>query len=235
MKRLAWYLVLIAMALFASAAALDRQAHRTPELSQYVPRPFRGFAAEQLAVEAIRGEQAAEALAISRQLLRNRPLPAEHLRLHAQAALLSGEDEVAAKALTLAGQRGWRDPITQFSILASAMQEGNLTVAAERLAAFLAMGITEPIVMAQASVLLADPAGREAFARRLASGGNWQAGFVGTGLSNINAADLVDTLARAERLGLRPPCTTLAGLSQQLDRARQLALATQVRGLRCSG
>lgn len=232
MKRFAWYLVISVMALAACATALDRQARRTPELSAYVPEPFRGFAGEHLAVAAMQREQAREALAISRQVLRERPMPAEHLRIYAQAAFLSGKEDAAAMALTLAGQRGWRDPVAQAAVAAVALAEGNMEVAAQRVAALWATHNSGPQVDALTRQLLSSAEGRQAMAQILAAGGSGTRTFINTPGTLSQTAEFADTLRRAEKLGANLPCDKLsraASTMAQSDPDADLASFTPAR------
>lgn len=133
--RVAWIASLGAIALVATFAQLDRSARFAPQLAASVPAPFRGFAAEQLARQAVLAGDAEASMREARALLRARPMPAEHLALLARANLLAGNGDVALAALQAAAARGWREPFAQRAMAEAALESGDVEIAGQRIAA----------------------------------------------------------------------------------------------------
>ncbi|MFC3100213.1 hypothetical protein [Altererythrobacter lauratis] len=177
--RVVWIAALAVVGLVIGAAQIDRASRYAPQLASLVPAPFRSFSLVHLAQDAMAKEQTEDALRLVRELVRARPLPAEHLTLLSQAELRAGMSDSGLAALEEAGRRGWREPYAQAAMARAALLAGNADAAVQRLAALLATGaagadVTEPIL----AELAATPQGRTALARQLAQPGYWQAGVI---------------------------------------------------------
>jgi hypothetical protein len=109
--RVVWIAGLTVVAAIMAQLQFDRQALQDLEIGQWVGATFRGNLQVQEVVQALGGDDPAGALGEARQLVRHRPVPAEHLALLAQACFKADEVETAALAVHIAVQRGWRDPI----------------------------------------------------------------------------------------------------------------------------
>ncbi|MFC3098037.1 hypothetical protein [Alteraurantiacibacter palmitatis] len=233
MGRIAWIGALAVMGLVIGAAQIDRASRYAPQLAPLVPTPFRSFSLVHLAQDAMVHGQSEEALRLSRQLVRARPLPAEHLTLLSQAELRAGMSDAGLAALEEAGRRGWREPYSQAAMARAALLAGNPDAAAQRLAALLATGaagadVTEPIL----AELAATPQGRAALARQLAQPGYWQAGVLARPrLFPSGGYEEMLRLAANEEGGLACPLRDSA--VSALRRARDYEGAARLAELNC--
>ena len=193
MIRALWIALLLALAIVAGGAQLDRASRRSPEAARYGPPPFRSFALEDLPAQAtVRGEPG-EAVLAARRLVRNRPVPAEHLALLGVAHALSGEPGEAVAAIRQAGRRGWRDAAAQGAMLEMALDAGDGDEAARRLVALWTLRDDPALLAGPSARVVADPAACAAFARWLAADRRLRARFSG----------------QAGAMGLDAPCLGL--------------------------
>ena len=216
--RIAWAAALLALAGVATATQLDRAARHHPALAPLVPAPFQGFAAQRLTAQALLARDGPAAQAAARRLIAARPVAAEHLTLLAQSAALSGDAPRALAALEAASLRGWRDPVAQRASAEAALAQGAHTIAAQRIAAILALDVAPQEATPMLQRLLATADGRAAFAALLAQEGRWQ-GRLSASLAAIDPAPLADTLTRARRAGAALPCPVLEAQAARIARA----------------
>jgi hypothetical protein len=174
MNRLAWRLLLAAIALVAVFAQLDRASARRPQLAPLVPAPFRSFAQPSIAMAAAVSADPAGARAEARRLVQRRPLPAEHLFVLALADLRTGDTGGYARAFQRATTRGWRSVPIQQAAARAALAQGDADAAANRIAALWALDASDPALHDLTRVLLANERGRRVFAARLAGTKVWQ-------------------------------------------------------------
>lgn len=232
--RIAWYIVLAAVACIATGAQIDRHSRNAAVLADRVPAPFRAFALEQLSVRALFQGDNATALDMAREQLRIRPMPAENLRLFAQASLLGGDQATAMKALSAAGQRGWRDPVVQFAVAAAAANQRNFEVEAQRIAALWATGFRHEQLDAMLADMLSTAEGRRAFATQLANTGRWHDNFFSANIARSHPRAFAQTLIAAEALGADLPCAKLRQVSERLRRLNQQDLLGAIVPQRCA-
>jgi hypothetical protein len=223
--RLIWSTALAALALIVTFAQLDRAARSEPALARLVPAQFSGFAAERLAEQALAREDAAEAHLQAVALVRRRPIPAEHLRLLAQAATLAGDSPHALAALEAATTRGWRDPVTQLAAAQSALAQGRHDAAAQRLAAVFARGAAQDQALPLLAALLAEPGGRTAFAMQLATSARWPGNILPVASGAVPPADFAPTIALALNRGAILPCDRLGRIADGYARSGHAAEA----------
>jgi hypothetical protein len=223
--RMAWGMVLAALAVIACFAQLDRASRTQPQLAAAVPEVFRGFAAERLTQIALAARDGAAANREVRLLIRSRPLPAEHLRLLSQAAALAGDTPRSLSALEAASIRGWRDPVAQFAAAQAALLQRQHAAAAQRIAALFATGSLPEQTPALAAELLADPAGQAAFARQLATPSRWPGNALTPLAEAVPPAALARTLGLAQGAGAMLPCDRLAVLARRYQAEGQEAAA----------
>ena len=209
MMRVLWPAFLLVVALTAAAAQLDRQSRYQPHLAVLVPEAFRSFAADHLAVDAVRGADQERALRSARLLVSRRPVPAGHLSLLAAAQLQRDPQGRGLLTMEQAARRGWRDLAAQQAMLALALRAGDDAEAAARLAALLALGANEDELAALATDALARSGARQAFAEILASTPRWQSAVIVRLARLIPAPAFADTLARAGAAGARFDCMRL--------------------------
>lgn len=234
MKMVIWLAALAALGALAIGAQLDRQSRTVPSMAAGVPAPFRSFALEPLAYTASTQNQPVQALKLAHKLLRTRPLPAENLRLFAQTSIAAGDPATASRAMTLAGQRGWRDPFTQLVMAAAASDSGNLQVAAQRLVALYSTDQRSKQADVLMVRLLQSADGREIIASMMIDDPNWVDSLLTLSLKDVGPDTLADLLARAERHGAGISCGKLQNAARRLHRSGAAQAAAQVVPARCS-
>ena len=145
---------------------LDRQARTQTDLAAIVPVGLGGFADERM-IERLAIIAPDQALGRAEQLLHHRPTDAHNLGIFALSAVEAGDSERAGRALTLAAQRGWRDPYTQVSVTGSALAQQQWEVAAQRIDALARTRREQETIFAALRYMLAEPEGRVEIAKRL--------------------------------------------------------------------
>lgn len=138
-KRILWVGLVAMLALVTAQLQLDRQAAREPAYAHYVLDPFRANAQPAITADAINNQDPATALYEARKLVGRRPVPAQHLTLLAEALYQNDAVEPASRAVQLAAERGWRDPVAQQVRLGLAMEAGDKAEAARRFVALLVL------------------------------------------------------------------------------------------------
>ena len=228
--RLAWWAALLATALVAIAAQLDRSARFDPAMAPLAPEPFRGFAQQRLAEAALAQGDPAMAVSLARELVIRRPAPAEHLSLLGRAAVLDGDEDLALAALGAAAERGWRDPTAQNAVAAAALARGEFPVAARRVAALWAIDADREYLDPLTQALLAEPEGRDALALEMAQAGHWRDKFLAPASGLASPADYGDLIAKARQAGADLPCNRLRPAIERLSKEGAVAEAALVRG-----
>lgn len=175
MTRMIWPLFLLAIAVVATGAQLDRQARINPGWSQAVPPPIRSFSQANIVAALLDAGDIADAGKQARHLVRLRPMEAAHSRMLAQVQLAQDPNASDIQALQMAGRLGWRDPATQYGMPQLAMAAGDGQEAARRLAAIWALSTDRDAMARLAPKVLADGDARAEFARLLASQPRWHA------------------------------------------------------------
>ncbi len=199
MIRIAWPLLLIAIGALAAMVQLDRQARYSPDLARLVPVYMGGFARYHRAARSLEQGDLENGVREAEQLVANRPIPAENLRLYAQAQLLAGDEEEAARAFQMAARRGWREPMAQEVQLRLAWAAGDAAEAGRRLAALWAISPDKAKLAELAQLVLENPEGRASFAQILADSPRWNRRFAALGPS-ILPQELFDKIRREARL-----------------------------------
>lgn len=214
-----WRAALLVVAIAVIGLQFDRQTRRTPELATSVPEVIRSSAQSRVAAFAVAGSDPEYALAQAELLIRRRPLPAEHLRILAQAQFAVGKLDESALTIQYAAQRGWRDPLAQQAMLQLALNAGDDAEAARRyLALFLRRDTDDALLQELGLQVLGDPSGegRKAFVRVLSGGVRWQNIFFGRGMRVIPVAAFADILVEAIESGTRFDCVPLRNVSERL-------------------
>ncbi len=210
MKRLAWFFALALIGAITVSVQLDRQARKAPHLARFVPQPVRGFSQYHLTASQLRSGNAEDALSSARVLVARRPMPAENLRLLAQAQALAGSESDAATAIQLAAQHGWRDPLAQVARMRLALENGDGAEAGRRLAAAWALSDNPEALSELARPVLAVPEARTAFAAMLAGDTRWKQRFLRLGPEVLPGDLFLSTLEDALRLGAKFDCKSLS-------------------------
>lgn len=214
--RVIYWLALLVTVVMCFIVQIDRQALVQPQLAEIVPDWLGGAAKEHRAEAALQTGNDSEGLELAGELMRSRPMPAEHLALLAQAQILSDNSDAGIATLQTAAARGWRVPPVQLAVAQGAIQIGEYGTAADRLAATIAVGAQNELSSQLIAQMLARPEGRAAFAERLGGEGYWQLRF----FRSARAAapqDLMETLLKAEDFGFESPCRNYEILLRELS------------------
>lgn len=206
MIRVAWWVALVALALVAMGAQLDRASALDPALAPFVPTPFRSSAQVVHTAMAMAAQDPKVARSEATKLVRRRPVPAEHLYLLATAQLRAGDTEGFERTFRLATERGWRVEPIQVIAARAALSQGDPAAAANRIAALWAIGGDAVEVRALTRALLSTPGGPEAFGRKLAAGSRWREQFLAEASSMGSRGAIERTLRAAGECTAAPCC-----------------------------
>lgn len=208
-----WRVALLAVAGLAIFVQLDRQSERYAPLASNVPDILRGSSQAIVAANAVSGDDAALGLAEARQLVLRRPLPAENLRLLAQAQVAAGLEEEGSLTVQYAAQRGWRDPLAQEAMLRLAIAAGDRGEAARRYTAlFLRRDTSDALLVELGGPIFAGSAseGRDALINIVSGADRWQRQFLRRGARVIPAEAFEEIVRGAAARGTQFDCTELA-------------------------
>jgi hypothetical protein len=215
--RTAWLAILTVLALIMAGLQLDRQTRRTSSIAQGVPELFRSAAQFPIAANALAGPDPALALAEAEKLVRRRPMPAEHLRVLAQAQIAAGDYNQGTLTIQYAAQRGWRDPLAQESMLRLALSAGDAPEAARRYAAlFLRRDTQDALLEELGPEVLAEPggAGRTTLVDIVSGGERWHNQFMNRGARVMPPDAFTEIVSATVAKGTNYDC----GLLQQAGR-----------------
>lgn len=232
--RYAWYGFIALVALIVTGAELDRATRRAPHLVPLVPGIFRSFAQMHETVATVRKAPPDVALATARTLVERRPVPAEHLTLLAIAEERAGHREKSGYLIQAAARRGWREPLAQEAMFNIALMARDPAESARRLVAIMSTQSETEALPELVARQLATPAGRQAMAAQLATGGRWTGQFL-PALSAVDRTSAIDMLNRAETLGARLDCRALAMLQAEFDRSATSGTKPVVPRGHCTG
>lgn len=216
MIRWLWCCVLAGLAIVAVCAELDQASATRPQLAIVVPQPFRSTAQTTIAMLALTKDDGARASFEARQLVRRRPMPAEHLFTLAVADLRAGHPQAFTADFRAASTRGWRYAPLQATAAQAALDNGDLAGAANRVAALWAAAADDPATAPLSTALLTRPGGPEAFALPLAQTHVWAGNFLANAAALARPAEIVRTVEAAQRRGARFDCDAIERLNQQL-------------------
>ena len=170
--------VLAGCLLFAGVAAgngFDRIATWHPARVATVPALFAAQSLGPRGDAALAARDPATATALGERYVAAAPLDPAATALLGAGRLVGGDAAGADAAFRVAGQLGWRVPVTQRYWLARALQLGDWRVAAQRLDALLRQ---QPRLVSEAALIdpfEADPSGRAELLARLALRPGWLA------------------------------------------------------------
>jgi len=228
--RTLWFTSLIALALVTIGVQMDRQSRKNPWLAPVVPEIFRSSAQLPVAAYAIDSGDAMLGLAEAEKLVRRRPMPAEHLRLLAQAQYAASDLEASSLTIQYAAQRGWRDPLIQESMLQLALAAGDPAEAARRYAALFVSRDTEDLLLEQlGSRVFEEPTGeaQRVFAEIVAGGARWQNQFLQRGARVLPADAFAKTVMDASKKGADFECRLVGQAVKTIER-RDVAVAADL-------
>jgi predicted Zn-dependent protease len=217
--RILWFGLLALLAVVATAVQLDRQSARTPIIANSVPAPVRSFAQAQIAASYLRNGTASEALKEAELLVQRRPVPAENLRLLAQAQIAAGKAEQGFATIQIAAQRGWRDPAAQEAMLRIAIAAGDQEEAARRYTALFLKRGTQDALLEEFGVILfahGESQAAQTMTQILAGTSRWNDTFLRRGVRVLPAQGFADILEAADAKGARFDCAVMEQASRQL-------------------
>lgn len=219
--RILWAALMAVIALVVIGVQLDRQSRKTPALAVAVPEVLRSSAQLPIAAYALDGDNPELALSEARRLVARRPLPAEHLRILAQAEFAAGLNEKSALTIQYAAQRGWRDPVAQEAMLRLALGAGDKAEAARRFAAlFLRRDTTDALLEELGPEVLAEPggAGRTTLIEIVGGGERWHNQFLRRGALVMPPDAYVEIVTATTEAGTRYDCNLLTQVEPILSR-----------------
>lgn len=226
-------LIILALVIFAGLALVsgfDRQSKLDPRLAGWVPDLFADEALRVRGAALLAQGKAVDARQVGALAIANSPLDPQSSAILGAGRLASGDRVGAERAFRIAGQLGWRVPLTQTYWMGQALTAGDYQVAALRLDALLRQ---QPGLLGQQQLLdplERNPAGRAAMIERLALNPPWLRNYthdVATvpALPMLQRAELLTELT--QRLGPLG-CTMIQPSS---DRLAELGLIAEGRSL----
>ena len=209
---------LLAYALLAIGSGADRLSAGQPDLAAKVPELFAAEAIRTAGAEALAAGQANRAAKLGALALASAPTDPQSAAMFGAGRLASGDSIAADRAFRIAGQLGWRVPITQSYWMGQALEAGNYDIAALRLDALLRQ---QPALLRQRQLtdpMERNPAGRSALVKRMALAPVWLSYYTGD-VSDLPADVLLqraDVLNDAARDGLVLGCEQIAPIASVL-------------------
>ena len=213
-----WRVLLVVIAVVTIGLQFDRQTRRSAAIAENVPELFRSAAQFPVAARALAGDDPAFALAEAERLIERRPLPAEHLRILAQAQFAAGQVEESSLSIQYAAQRGWRDPLAQESMLRLALAAGNAPEAARRYAALFLRRDTEDALLEELGPAVLDEAGgegRQTLITIVGGGERWHNQFLSRGARVMPSSAFAEIVTATTANGTQFDCRLL----EQTERA----------------
>lgn len=226
-----WRMALIIIALVTIGLQFDRQTRRTVSIAENVPEMFRSAAQLPVAARALAGDDLDFALAQAERLVQRRPLPAEHLRVLAQAQFGAGQVEESALSIQYAAQRGWRDPLAQESMLRLALEAGNSPEAARRYAALFLRRDTQDALLEELGAQVLSEAGgegRQTLITIVGGGDRWHGQFLNRGARVMPPDAFAEIITATIANGTTYDCQLLRRVERPV-RARDEASADALR------
>ncbi|MFW2351277.1 hypothetical protein [Qipengyuania sp.] len=191
-------LVFLILAAALAVLQLDKASEQNGSVANLVPAGLGGFADAKVAASTLESDHA-KAGARLEELLKHRPMEAAHLSNFAVWAA-EEDDPRAGPALSSAAKRGWRDRYTQMVVLASAVAEGKVDVAAARLDALARLKLDQQSIDMALSYLVQSEEGRQAVASRISESDYLLRRFVHFARSaRPLGPDVIDTFAMVAR------------------------------------
>ena len=231
----AWRVVValccVAYSVLAIGSAADRLVTEHPDLSARVPAFFASEALRNRGRQLLVAGDANGARLKGEAAVDQEPVYPGSTALLGAARFALGDRIGADRAFTVAGQLGWRVPLTQLYWMGRALEGGDYRVAGLRLDALLRQ---KPELLKDRRLLdpmESDPRGRTAIAERLVRAPNW--------LRNYTALDQelpdnvmrwrAQTLLEMSRLGGSAGCERIAPITSRLIQINEAKLGQAIR------
>lgn len=210
---------LVGAAIYAALAffsGIDRASLIRPELARLVPRPFAANAKIVSAQQTLERRDYRGAASLAADAVRAAPVDAASTALLGGARLGQADEAGAEQAFQVAGNFGWRTPLTQYYWMRRALEVGDYHIASLRLDALL-RGAPELTGDAALMALLESTAeGRSALAERLAANPDWVRSYTQDvyGLTASQADIRADVLNQVAAKGARLGCEAVGPLTR---------------------
>ncbi|PEQ10467.1 hypothetical protein B2G71_22175 [Novosphingobium sp. PC22D] len=221
------------LAFVTTAVELDTASRYSDRIARWVPEPFRVFAQFYVATDALEHNDPQAALEEARTLVRRNPLSSAGLYTLAMAQNGAGNGGEANEAVNAAAARGWRVPSVQSLMIDLTMRSGRPEQAAKHLAALWAGDTSDHQLGEETRRVLADPAGRGAFAKLLVTM-PWRPAFLRSGPAMIEPEIMADTLETMAAAGGTIECNTMKTRLRLYRRQGHIDAADRIEALACS-
>lgn len=221
---------LLAYAAVAAGSGADRLSAGNPQLAAKVPALFASEALRTLGADALANGKAVDAAQIGERAIRNAPTDPQSTALFAAGKLASGDRALGDRSFRVAGQLGWRVPITQSYWMGQALSAGKYDLAALRLDALLRQ---QPELLRQRQLtdpMERNPQGEVAMIARMRANPIWVDFYAGDteNLPADAALQRADVLGQAARSGIVLGCTRIAPLANRLAVVNQATAGSAV-------
>lgn len=224
---------LVLFAVLALLSGTDRISRDISGAPSFVGWPYDTGAARSRAVSAFLRTGPASAIEYARRAVLSDPISIQPVSMLGRVQLIAGRSSEARATFEVAGQLGWRDPMTQIYWLDQALQGGDIKVASERLDALLREDPTDANRDRFLAVVSSSPEGRSALANRLRASPEWKETYV-TELRDLTRDELSQRVDVVQRTGRGIwGCSTAAPLAQKLITSDMLSEAVTVWRLAC--
>lgn len=222
-------------AVLAIGSVADRSTADHPGLAARIPGLFASEALRSRGRQLLEAGDNRRALPLGAAAVAQEPVDPASTALLGAARFAGGDQAGADRAFMVAGQLGWRIPMTQIYWMGRALEGGDFRVAALRLDALLRQ---KPALLKDRRLLdpmESDPRGREALAQRLLAMPNWLTAYAS---ANQESADNVvlwraQTLIRMSRLGGSVGCEKISPIVSRLILMSEARVAHEVWWAHC--
>lgn len=210
LANVAWVSACAFLCVLAVGVQIDRSARKDSTAAEWTPQVFKGYALETQARDALANGNNDQGLALARELVLRRPVPAESLALYTNALLATGKGEAAAPALTLAAQRGWRDRYVQRLMVLVAAQGEDWPTAAQRLIALWRQEDRGEETLALSKAVLVQPEALKEFLDQFGALDKWNPVFLAWAADNLSVQSVRLAASTAGKRGAPLDCRVLA-------------------------
>ena len=222
-SRLALGSGVILYAVLAAGSGADRLSASDPGLAAKIPALFASAAIRTLGAQALSDGKAMDALALGTRAIYNEPTEPQSTALFGAGKLATGDRLQADRAFRVAGQLGWRVPITQSYWMGQALADGKYDIAALRLDALLRQ---QPALLRQRQLtdpMERNPAGQAALIARMQLRPEWLKAYTGDvfDLPVDMVLQRAEVLSGAARAGLVVGCKQAAPIASMLAGSNQ--------------
>jgi len=224
---------LVLLAALSLLSGSDRQSRDFPTAPSLMGWPYDAGAARSRAVFAFLKTGPASAIAPARRAILSDPLSAPVVSMLGRSQLYANQLEQARKTFEVAGQLGWRDPLTQIYWVDQALKAQDFRVAAQRLDALLRQSPDDENRDRYLAIVADTPEGREALAERLKLSPPWGRAIV-TQTKDLPYDQILQRIDLMQRTGKGVwECHTVETLTQRLINLGKLNDAKALWAMSC--